>query len=208
MNLSNWSSDICCLCCPTIECCGILTGKKEFMVDGLPVNIGIAIVLAIISSSLSTSVPALPCTGTAPVAVGVMEWRIPWWGFCDDSFFEHGLPKTFSCGSDRFHASSGKCLSRLSIERGLGMTACWLEKWNCSTFVWFYLLKFSGIVNAIHPLLQFLFLWSESLDSVMTFSQLLCRLTCSTWCRRLMNSSIGCLWWLMCRTWICKNVCL
>ena len=26
-------------------------------------------------------------------------------------------------------------------------------------------------------------------------------LTCSTWCRRLKNSSIRCLWWLECRTW-------
>ena len=30
-------------------------------------------------------------------------------------------------------------------------------------------------------------------------------LTCGTWCRKLMNSSIGCLWWLKCRTWICKK---
>ena len=31
-------------------------------------------------------------------------------------------------------------------------------------------------------------------------------LTCSTWCRKLMNSSIRYLWWLECRTWISKNV--
>ena len=38
-NLSNWSSDICCLCCPTIELCGISTGIKELMVGGLLANV-------------------------------------------------------------------------------------------------------------------------------------------------------------------------
>ena len=47
------------------------------MVDGLPANIGIGIVLPIRSSSVATGVPVLPCTGTAPVAVGAAEWRIP-----------------------------------------------------------------------------------------------------------------------------------
>ena len=42
------------------------------MVDGLPTNIGIGFVLAILSSSLATSVPAFHRTGTAPVAVGVV----------------------------------------------------------------------------------------------------------------------------------------
>ena len=37
-NLSNWSTDICCLCCPTTEFCGCdpSAGKKELMVDGFP----------------------------------------------------------------------------------------------------------------------------------------------------------------------------
>ena len=43
-NLSNWSSDICCLCCPTMEFCGISTGNVELMVDGLLANVGIGIV--------------------------------------------------------------------------------------------------------------------------------------------------------------------
>ena len=40
-NLSNCSSDICCLCCPTIEFCGISTGNYELIVDGLLANVGI-----------------------------------------------------------------------------------------------------------------------------------------------------------------------
>ena len=32
-NLSKCSSDICCLCCPTIEFCGISTGNDEIVVD-------------------------------------------------------------------------------------------------------------------------------------------------------------------------------
>ena len=47
------------------------------MVDGLPANVGIGIVLPIRSSPLSTGSPALACTGTAPVAHGVVECRIP-----------------------------------------------------------------------------------------------------------------------------------
>ena len=43
-NLSNCSSDICCLCCPTIEFCGISTGNNELTVDGLLANVGIGIV--------------------------------------------------------------------------------------------------------------------------------------------------------------------
>ena len=43
------------------------------MVYGLPADIGTEIVLPIRSSPLTTGVPVLPCTGTAPVAVGVVE---------------------------------------------------------------------------------------------------------------------------------------
>ena len=72
-NLSNLSSDICCLCCPAMEFCGIFTGKKEFMVDGLLSDIGIVIVLPIRSSPLATGCPVLTCTGIAPEALGVVE---------------------------------------------------------------------------------------------------------------------------------------
>ena len=43
------------------------------MVDGLLSDIGIAVVLPIRSSPPATSVPALPCTGTEPVELGVVE---------------------------------------------------------------------------------------------------------------------------------------
>ena len=43
-NLSKCSSEICCLCCPTIEFCGISTRNNEFMVDGLLANVGVGIV--------------------------------------------------------------------------------------------------------------------------------------------------------------------
>ena len=51
VNLSKRSSDICCLCCPTRELCGISTDIQEFMVDGLLANVGIEIVLPVSSSS-------------------------------------------------------------------------------------------------------------------------------------------------------------
>ena len=43
------------------------------MVDGLPANVGIGIVLPIRSSPLAKRVPVQTCTGTAPVALGVVE---------------------------------------------------------------------------------------------------------------------------------------
>ena len=43
------------------------------MVDGLLSDIGIVVVLSIRSSNLATGVEVLPCTGTAPVALGVVE---------------------------------------------------------------------------------------------------------------------------------------
>ena len=68
-NLSNYSSDICCLCCPTLEFCGILTGENELMVDGLLANVGIGIVPLIRSSSLATSLPEADS-----VPRGVVRW--------------------------------------------------------------------------------------------------------------------------------------
>ena len=47
--------------------------KRRFMVDGLLSDIGIVLVLPIRPSPLATGVPVLPCTGTAPVALGVVE---------------------------------------------------------------------------------------------------------------------------------------
>ena len=52
---------------------GISTGTRELMVDGLPANIGIGIVLPIRSSPLATGVPVKTCIGTAPVALDVVE---------------------------------------------------------------------------------------------------------------------------------------
>ena len=66
VNLSNYSSDICCLCCPTIELCGISTGLQDLMVDGLLANVRIGIVLPIRSSSLPTGAPVQIRTGTSP----------------------------------------------------------------------------------------------------------------------------------------------
>ena len=40
----NCSSDISCLCCPTIEFCGKSTGIVELIVDGLPAIVGIGVV--------------------------------------------------------------------------------------------------------------------------------------------------------------------
>ena len=70
-SLSNCSSDICFLCCPTIELCGISTGLQDLMVDGQLANVGIGIVFPIRSSSLARGAPVLVSTGTSPVALGV-----------------------------------------------------------------------------------------------------------------------------------------
>ena len=43
------------------------------MVGGLLLDIGIVVVLPIRSSPLATSCPVLTCTGTAPVALRVVE---------------------------------------------------------------------------------------------------------------------------------------
>ena len=51
--------------------CGIFTGKKEFMVDDLPANVGIGIVLPIRSSSLAPSLFVLINAGASPAALGV-----------------------------------------------------------------------------------------------------------------------------------------
>ena len=100
-NLSNWSSDICCLCCPTIAFCGISTGKNELIADGILANVGIGTVPFFRSSSLATGVPSPKSIGTDPAAPGVVEWWIPWLWFRDESNVEKWLPKTFSLWSRR-----------------------------------------------------------------------------------------------------------
>ena len=46
---------------------------EKIMVDGLRSDIGIVVVLPIRSLPLATGCPVLTCTGTAPVALGVVE---------------------------------------------------------------------------------------------------------------------------------------
>ena len=70
-NLSNCSSDICCLCCPTMEFCGISTGIDELMVDGLLANICIGIVPLFCTSSLVKEVPVPIARGTDSVSLRV-----------------------------------------------------------------------------------------------------------------------------------------
>ena len=55
--MSNCSSEICCLCLPTIEFCGTPTGITELIVDGLLSNVGIGIVSLLCLSSLAKRVP-------------------------------------------------------------------------------------------------------------------------------------------------------
>ena len=87
-NLSNLS-----LCCTAMEFCGISAGRKEFMVDGLPADIGIGIVLPIRSSQVSLYFSAL----------GFHLWHFHSWseefldkGVCDESNLGRGLPKNVS----------------------------------------------------------------------------------------------------------------
>ena len=62
-NLSNCSSEICCLCSPTIEFCGNSTGIKELTLDGLLANVGIGIVSLFCLSSFAKRVPVLEAWG-------------------------------------------------------------------------------------------------------------------------------------------------
>ena len=72
-----------------MELCGISTGKKELIVGGLLANVGIGIVLPILSSSLATGLPVLISAGASPAAFGAING-------CNDSSVEHGFAKTFS----------------------------------------------------------------------------------------------------------------
>ena len=77
-NLSNCSSDICCLSCPTKEFCGKSIGIVELIVDGLLANVGIGIVPLFCSSSLAERVSVPVACGTDPRSLcGAPEW-IPW----------------------------------------------------------------------------------------------------------------------------------
>ena len=60
---------------------------------------------------------------TALAALGVVEWRIPWWGVCDASIIARGLPTTFPYVPDKFHVSDRRLWSSLNVERGLRTTA-------------------------------------------------------------------------------------
>ena len=68
-NLSNCSSDICFLCCPTIEFCGMSTGINELMFDGFVANVGIEIVPLFCSSSLAKEISFPVVCGTDPVSL-------------------------------------------------------------------------------------------------------------------------------------------
>ena len=72
-NLSNCNSDICCLCCPTMEFSWTSTSINELMVDGLLANVGIGSVLLFCSSSLVKEVPVPVVCGTDPVCLGVAQ---------------------------------------------------------------------------------------------------------------------------------------
>ena len=48
--------------------CGISTGTKELIVGGLLANVGIGIVLPILSSSHATDFPVLMSAGASPAA--------------------------------------------------------------------------------------------------------------------------------------------
>ena len=105
VNLSKWSSEICSLCWPVKEFCGISAGEEDFMVDALHArhwNCG-----------------------------SLIRWlKISLMAFIKESNIARGLPKTLPCGPDKFHVSSGVHRSRLNIDRGLGTTDGWLGTWE------------------------------------------------------------------------------
>ena len=158
-NQMNWSSDICSLCFTAIELCGISAGRKEFMVDGLLADIGIG------PKSFFTSRVRSPCT--------YLHWNRTcgtWIRKVKNSLIAKNVSLCF-----RQIPCMGWLLRwRLNIDCGLGMTAGWdCESVKNSTVIRFCISKFSWIIHAIHPLLQLLYLWSELLYRIMTFSQFL-----------------------------------
>ena len=77
--LSNCTSYICCLCCPTIEFCGNSTRITELKVDGLPAHVGIGNCLHFVCHLLwweSLSLLRVKLTPRSPC--GAQGW-IPWW---------------------------------------------------------------------------------------------------------------------------------
>ena len=71
--MSNCSSDMSCLRCPTTGFCRISTGIDELMVDGLVANVGIGIVPLYCSSSLVKEVFVLIAGGTDSVSLRVVQ---------------------------------------------------------------------------------------------------------------------------------------
>ena len=164
MNLSNWSSDICSLCCPVTEFCGISTGKKEFTVDFLHPDIGIVVVLPIRSSPFATGWPCTNlhwnCTcGTWCRKLMKSSIRYLWWLKC----------RTWICKHVSLWFRQIPCIKWQAFvapqQRSRTWNDCWLtgNVSKFSTVIRFYILKFSGIIHAIHLLLQLMYLWSESL---------------------------------------------
>ena len=141
------------------------------MVDGLPADVGIGIVLPICSSPLATGLPVLLCNGIPPVALWFVEWRIPSWGVCDGSNIRRGLPKHFPM----YQANSMYQISDFgrgsASHKDLEQVPVDWERGIISTPYRFYILKFSRIFHTIHSFLQLLFLWSKLLYGSVTFSQ-------------------------------------
>ena len=81
-------------------------------------------------SSLAKRVPDPVACGTDPRSLCDAHGWIHWGWSRGESNAEKWLPKTFSCNPDVFHVSRGKRLSRLSMERELGIIAGWQETQN------------------------------------------------------------------------------
>ena len=90
---------------------------NELRIDGLPANVGIRILPLFCLSSLVNEVPV-------PVACGMILVLSV---FRKSEFYEDdrgvNYQKTLYCNPDVFHVSRGRRLSRLSIERELGIIA-------------------------------------------------------------------------------------
>ena len=159
----------------------ISAGKKELIVDGLLSDIGIVVVLPLRSSNLATGLPVLLCTGIPPVALWLVEWRIPWRVSVMNRTLDVDCQKRFPVHMLR---------SRLNTDRGLGTTAIWLGTRE-NVPLWFDSISWKSPESIT---LQLLYLWSEPLYRVMTFSQFLRRKNSSTrnsWA--LFNSPISCI---------------
>ena len=141
------------------------------MVDGLPANVSIGIVPLFCLSSPAEEVPVLLLVELILSLLVMYNSE-----FLDNDFGTNQRlnidyqKRSFSCNPDVFHVSSAKRLSRLGMERELGITAGWLERKRISHCDSIPLLEIHLNHYRVHLFLHFLQLWGEPVVSWLSLN--------------------------------------